>query len=98
MMATSRLEAATSRLEDMATSVDESHPSTVAVIPTANQSSDSQSTPVPSHPQPVLEPLPRAIEEFDKLISQDVKSFVEASEKLGDLVEQQVRVFSPSSG
>lgn len=74
----------------MATSVDETHPSTVAAITTANQTTNQQPAPAPPPPLPVAEPLPRAIEDFDKLIAEDVKSFVEASENLGDLVEQQV--------
>lgn len=89
-----RLEAATSRLEDMATSVDESHPSTIAAMTTATGSSVNQSTPVLPQPQPLAEPLPRAIEEFDKFIAEDVNSFVAASEKLGDLVKQQVEFFA----
>lgn len=84
-----RLEAATSRLEDMATSVDSSHPSTVAAI--------SSSTTAPPHPSAAamsaaalcVDPLPPSIEDFDKILDEDVKAFVSASVKVGGLVEQQ---------
>jgi adenylyl cyclase-associated protein len=83
-----RLEAATSRLEDMAASVDSSHP------PTGTATSDSA---VPhQHPSlttaaaPSAEPLPPSIEDFDKILEQEVNAFVKASEKVGGLVEQQV--------
>ena len=86
-----RLEAATSRLEDMATSVDASHPETVAAITSASVS-QPEATPTVAEPIPqAAEPLPRTIEEFDKLIHEDVQGFVNASEKIGGLVEQQVR-------
>jgi adenylyl cyclase-associated protein len=91
IMVIRRLEAATSRLEDMATSVDASHPDTVAAI---NNASAKPAEPVAAPviepaPQPV-EPLPRSIEAFDKIINEDVQGFVTASEKIGGLVEQQV--------
>ncbi len=84
-----RLEAATSRLEDMATSVDSSHPSTVAAISSsAAAPPDSSTAAVPASP-PAAEPLPPSIEDFDKLMDQEVKAFVSASEKIGGLVQQQ---------
>jgi hypothetical protein len=92
-----RLEAATSRLEDIATSVDSTHPETVAAISTAQATiaenaaaaaaAAAMSAPAAATPS---EPLPRSIEDFDKLINDDVKSFVTASEGIGGLVEQQV--------
>lgn len=85
-----RLEAATSRLEDMATSVDASHPETVAAI-TSAIAPQPEPTPTITEPAPQpVEPLPRTIEDFDTLIQEDVKAFVSASEKVGGLVEQQV--------
>lgn len=80
-----RLEAATSRLEDMATSIDSSHPSTVAAI----ASSAGALTDIPETAAPPV--LPPSIADFDKLLEQDVKAFVNASEKVGGLVEQQAR-------
>lgn len=86
-----RLEAATSRLEDMATSVDASHPSTVAAIHGANAATPGGQPVAPTPPPaPTPEPLPRTVEEFDKIIDEDVKAFVTASEKIGGLVEEQV--------
>ncbi len=85
-----RLEAATSRLEDMATSVDASHPETVAAITSASVP-QPEATPTVAEPPPqAAEALPRTIEEFDKLIHEDVQGLVNASEKIGGLVEQQV--------
>jgi len=98
-----RLEAATSRLEDIATSVDSTHPETVAAISTAQATiaenaaaaaAAAMSTPAAAAPS---EPLPRSIEDFDKLINDDVKSFVTASEGIGGLVEQQVSRNTQSS-
>jgi adenylyl cyclase-associated protein len=89
-----RLEAATSRLEDIATSVDSTHPETVAAISTAqatiaeNAAAAAAAIPVAAAAPP--EPLPRSIEEFDKVINEDVKGFVSASEAVGGLVQQQV--------
>ena len=88
-----RLEAATSRLEDIATSVDSSHPEIVAAINAAGLAPDTDhapSAPAPT-PQPA-EPLPQSIEDFDKFVNEDVQAFEVASGKLGGLVEQQVGI------
>jgi hypothetical protein len=37
------------------------------------------------------EPLPRSIEDFDKLIEENVTAFVTVSKNIGGLVEEQVR-------
>lgn len=86
-----RLEAATSRLEDMATAVDPSHAETVTAIhsASANAPPPAESAPAPP-PAPAPEPVPRSIEDFDTLIEDDVKKFVTASEKIGGLVAEQV--------
>lgn len=91
-MVTRRLEAATSRLEDMATSVDASHPDTVAAInnATAAPVESAAAAVIEPPPQPV-QPLPRSIEDFDKIIKEEVQAFVTASEQVGGLVEQQVK-------
>src|SRR3954451_4992120 len=96
-MVTRRLEAATSRLEDMATSVDATHPDTVAAITSAGAIPGiaPAATPAPTATDPTpppAEPLPRSIEEFDKIIKEDVQAFVTASEQIGGLVEQQVHM------
>jgi hypothetical protein len=84
-----RLEAATSRLEDIASSVDgpQTGPNGLAVA-AATSSSASPST--PEQPPPPPEPLPRSIEAFDNIIEEDVGAFVTSSQKIGGLVEEQV--------
>lgn len=98
-----RLEAATSRLEDIASSVDGASNGAAtgltgaargpdALTSTSSVAAQSQTTitPVPD-PQPVqAEPLPKQVEQFDDLIDTDVNAFVEAAAKIGGLVEQQV--------
>ncbi|KLJ11123.1 hypothetical protein EMPG_13574 [Blastomyces silverae] len=87
-----RLEAATSRLEDMATSLEGSSPGSPAAdgiaTSAASASSKTASSPVPP-PPPVVEPPPRQIEDFDALINKEVKNFVELSEKLGEPAGEQ---------
>lgn len=104
-----RLEAATSRLEDIASSVDGASNVPAAGLtgaargldaPTSTSSVAAQSqttiTPVPE-PQPAQqEPLPRQVELFDELIDSDVNAFVEAAAKVGGLVEQQVWALNSS--
>ena len=88
-----RLEAATSRLEDMATSIDSSHPETVATISNAQlhaTNAAAAATAAPLAPPAAAEPLPASIEDFDKLIDDNVRAFVTSSEKIGGLVGQQV--------
>lgn len=90
-----RLEAATSRLEDIATSTE--LPKDVAVL------SQTETSPVSDSPAPKLpsqaalpnsaprtnEPMPEAIEEFDQLISSSVDNYVKLSNELGGVVEEQ---------
>ena len=85
-----RLEAATSRLEDMATAVDSSHPATIAAITSAQVHAAETNPAATATPAPTPEPLPHSIEDFDKIIEIDVKAFVTASETIGGLVEEQV--------
>ena len=89
-----RLEAATSRLEDMAQSLPDQSSQTNGIpsIPrtaTAENGTDqlggTNLTPMDS-----FEPLPQAVEDFDKLINGDVKTYVHMSEELGGLVSEQV--------
>lgn len=90
-----RLEAATSRLEDIATSVDGTekgglngaagvHGDTAAATESTTTLTPAPETKVPD------EPLPRSIEEFNPLIDNEVKDFVEKASKIGGLVEEQV--------
>ncbi|KAI1461557.1 adenylate cyclase associated N terminal-domain-containing protein [Annulohypoxylon moriforme] len=94
-----RLEAATTRLEDIASSTIElpqAVPALTATVATPSGPS-SISSPIPHAalpPPPVLkevpeEPLPESIEEFDTFISQSVEKYVAASNKLGGLIAEQ---------
>ncbi|RYO95507.1 hypothetical protein DL762_000069 [Monosporascus cannonballus] len=100
-----RLEAATSRLEDIATSTNELPqivPALTEPIPPSSHGSDatasplqnrSSSTPVPAAPpaaKPALpEALPESIEEFDAFINTSVDKYIKASNKLGGLISEQ---------
>lgn len=98
-----RLEAATSRLEDIATSTE--LPKDVAVL------SQTETSPVSDSPAPKLpsqaalpnsaprtnEPMPEAIEEFDQLISSSVDNYVKLSNELGGVVEEQVSTSASTS-
>jgi adenylyl cyclase-associated protein len=86
-----RLEAATSRLEDMAMSLDDPH--------SPKHVGSAAATPEPAAPVPVntvappappaAPSLPPQIEDFDALINGDVRSFVDLGEKIGGLVAEQ---------
>ncbi|KAJ9630049.1 suppressor of rasval19 [Knufia peltigerae] len=86
-----RLEAATSRLEDIAISV-EGPLSSSNGVPAA---SAATSTPAVASPEPAAaaapEPLPKSVEAFDEIIEQDIDGFVQAAGKIGGLVEQQAK-------
>ncbi|KAI1498724.1 adenylyl cyclase-associated protein [Biscogniauxia marginata] len=94
-----RLEAATTRLEDIASSTIE----LPQAVPALTQSiatppgPSGTSSPVPPPPAALRsvpstipeEEVPEAIEEFDTFISQSVDKYVKASNKLGGLVAEQ---------
>lgn len=86
-----RLEAATSRLEDIASS---SFPHGDAVANGVNASS-STATPTAaaatnnSTPPVVVEKLPPAIEAFDEVVNNELKAWLELSGKLGGVIEGQ---------
>lgn len=96
-----RLEAATTRLEDIASSTIELPRAVPALSTTIATPSNPSSTasPTPQHPVSApappapkaapQEPLPESIEEFDVFISQSVDKYVQASNKLGGLVADQ---------
>lgn len=92
-----RLEAATSRLEDMAqATIDPSVPtsgvlntSRTAVAAAGGVDRDGDNANAQNH---APEPLPPALDDFDSLINGDVVKFVNMSEELGGLVAEQVRV------
>ncbi|BAE60782.1 adenylate cyclase-associated protein [Aspergillus flavus] len=84
-----RLEAATSRLEDMAMGLDDpSSPKTL-------NAAAAPETVAPEPPKPAFPPAPAApavppqIEDFDTLINKDVRNFVDLGNKIGDLVAEQ---------
>ena len=75
----------------MATSIDSTHPEVVEAITSGAAGGSHPSVPaLPAAQAPPPEPLPRSIEDFDKIIAEDVTAFVAASEKLDDLVAEQV--------
>lgn len=94
-----RLEAATSRLEDLATVAPPGSSASSAVIPVVAPSvpvagsvpSMSASTPALVAPLPPQEELPASVEEFDEIISGEVAKYVKLSKGLGSLIEEQSR-------
>ncbi|KAK7744837.1 suppressor of rasval19 [Diatrype stigma] len=95
-----RLEAATSRLEDIASSTDElpqavpslTHPASPPHHAAGIGSPAPASTPAPAPPASRAapsEPLPESIEEFDAFIAQSVDKYTKASNKLGGLISEQ---------
>ncbi|KAI9727322.1 MAG: hypothetical protein M1828_006941 [Chrysothrix sp. TS-e1954] len=93
-----RLEAATSRLEDIAsTSQPESatkglQPSGAAVTGAASVNGDGVGTHQPSGAL-AAEDLPRSIEDFDALLQDDLKPFSDLGQKLGSVIGEQTALF-----
>ena len=88
-----RLEAATSRLEDIASStLDASSTSKSTDVPQMPRSSSAiaSSGPPPPQSQPTPPSLPPSVEAFDNLINSEVKKFATLSQQLDDLVKEQV--------
>lgn len=89
-----RLEAATSRLEDMvpATTDQSAASKGVASLPESGLTAPSVDARggAASPSQDTLVPLPPSIDDFDALINGDVKTFVNMSEEIGGLVAEQV--------
>ncbi|KLP07842.1 adenylate cyclase-associated protein [Fusarium fujikuroi] len=98
-----RLEAATSRLEDIASSTEPPsdaavlnqaipsppNPSLAAPPPLPAASDSSATTPATAKPEPATEPLPESIEEFDAFLNTSVDKYVKLSHQLGGLVAEQ---------
>lgn len=91
-----RLEAATSRLEDMASAIAEppktngtspAEASNAAPVVVAAATSKSPSPPAP---KPIAEPLPQIIEDFDSFIADSVQKYVKLSDEIGGVVAEQV--------
>ncbi|PWY94878.1 hypothetical protein BO94DRAFT_531829 [Aspergillus sclerotioniger CBS 115572] len=87
-----RLEAATSRLEDMAMSLDDPNsPKTIA--PAAVPESAAPEPPKPAPPAaPAAAPVPPQIQDFNTLINEDVRNFVELGAKIDGLVGEQSKM------
>ncbi len=89
-----RLEAATSRLEDMAqATIDPSAQTNGIASPSSTSTggafSGDAGVPGPA-PKQITELLPPAIDDFDGVMNGEVKTFVNTSEELGGLVAEQV--------
>ncbi|KAI9760306.1 MAG: hypothetical protein M1835_000192 [Candelina submexicana] len=88
-----RLEAATSRLEDMAQATMDPSAQTNGIAPPISTTAGGAfggdaggSAPAPGQ---ITELLPPAIDDFDALMNDEVKTFVNTSEELGGLVAEQ---------
>jgi|SRR5450432_2421651 adenylyl cyclase-associated protein len=93
-----RLEAATSRLEDMASSVIEV-PKTNGSVPAVTAPAAAgppMATSKPPAPKAVAEPIPQMIEDFDTLIATTVKKYLDISKEIGGPVEEQVHMLFKS--
>jgi len=91
----SRLEAATSRLEDMASSTVEAPTQKIngaAPPPTVPLPPAPVAVVAPAPPKPLPEALPESVEDFDSFITGPLKKFVNLSDELGGLVAQQVGI------
>ncbi|KAK3944800.1 adenylyl cyclase-associated protein [Diplogelasinospora grovesii] len=85
-----RLEAATSRLEDIASSTIELPRDSLA---SPNSAASPPSAPTPTPPPRAPEPVPETVEEFDNFINTSVQKFVTLSNGLGDdLVKEQAKL------
>ncbi|KAL3480303.1 adenylate cyclase associated N terminal-domain-containing protein [Aspergillus californicus] len=84
-----RLEAATSRLEDMAMPLDDHNAQKSPESPKSPEQQPSEHPTPTGPPAPTYSPLPPQIEDFDTLIKKDVGTFVDLGKKIGGLVEEQ---------
>ena len=89
-----RLEAATSRLEDMASATIDPNASTngvPSISPSAvNASTSDRAAEMLEPPKQVADPLPPVIDNFDSIINGDVTAFVNKSEDIGGVLAEQV--------
>ena len=94
-----RLEAATSRLEDLVPTIGDPSLTTNTALALSEQASSgdrslNQAGSLPRH----METLPPVIDDFDAIINGQVKSFVNMSEEIGGLVAEQVRPLESCPG
>lgn len=86
-----RLEAATSRLEDMAASaIDISGAPAPAPTGPLPPPPTGAVRAAPEQPRVIAEPLPESVEDFDSFITGPVKKYVNLSDEIGGLVSEQV--------
>lgn len=89
-----RLEAATSRLEDMVPNMGDANGTTSGAIPTEDATigaaGGTDQTRNAVTPQPLVEALNPAIDDFDAIINGHVSTFVNMSEDIGGLIAEQV--------
>lgn len=102
----SRLEAATSRLEDIASSTIPPPPSDAPDAPKSNgvnPPTQQAIATLPSPPPPTIvqapainevvkEPIPESVAEFDNFIQGAVKRYVNLSDEIGGVVAEQVSI------
>jgi adenylyl cyclase-associated protein len=96
----SRLEAATSRLEDMAASTIELPKinGAPAPAPTGPLPPPPVSRAVPEAPKPIPEAVPESVEDFDSFIAGPVKKYVNLSDEIGGPVAEQVGQMADDNG
>jgi adenylyl cyclase-associated protein len=91
-----RLEAATSRLEDMVPNYGNISGSTDPSLPSPDAGTGAvagtDQTRANAPQEHLVEPLPPAIEDFDAIVNEEVKTFVNMSEDIGGLVAEQVNM------
>ena len=89
-----RLEAATSRLEDMASATIETPKINGAGVHSVGSTGPLPPTPAaaPAPPPPVVEPIPESVEDFETFLAGPLKRFVNLSDELGGPVAEQVGV------
>src|SRR4051812_13593658 len=92
-----RLEAATSRLEDMAAALVEPPKANGALsteAPKAAPTEVAAPTPIsvpPPAPKLVAEPVPQVVEDFDNFIADSVQKYVKLSDGIEGVVAEQVQ-------
>ena len=87
-----RLEAATSRLEDIASSsFEQSGTASNTGAPAAVAAGGASAAPAVAAPAPkAVESLPPSIAAFDELVNTELKTWLDLSSKLGSVIEGQV--------
>lgn len=97
LMLLCRLEAATSRLEDMVPNYGNISGSANSGLPVPGIGTDANAGTDQARgnasPERRIEPLPPAIEDFDAIVNGVVQNFVNMSEDIGGLVAEQVKPF-----